>query len=182
MSRTNSKAPVFAFTNYPIEGSPLGDVVKVEVLTYDRNKYALVRYQGHIDEVKAGYLMRDHRLDKPLSHLTLALLPYTLEGTRPSKQKAQQEVSRKRKLRKTYYCVIRNNNGAAENQGEFSNLRDALKAFKACGNDALLFRDSRQGYSYRSVPMMEMEDGFLTISVINARPVVKTRHLRKAGI
>ena len=78
-----------AWTDYPI--LDLGDqsgqeapVRRVEILSYDRDKYCRIRVEGIIDLVKRGYLYRNPgRLGKatPVSTRALNKLPTTQYGT-----------------------------------------------------------------------------------------------------
>ena len=78
-----------AWTDYPI--LDLGDksgqeapIRRVEILSYDRDKYCRIRVEGIIDLVKRGYLYRNPgRLGEatPVSTRALNKLPTTQYGT-----------------------------------------------------------------------------------------------------
>jgi hypothetical protein len=50
---------LIAFTDYPLyhrEAGKLAPIRKVEVLSFDGNKYVKIKYRGRLFEIKAGYL------------------------------------------------------------------------------------------------------------------------------
>lgn len=80
--------PVFGYTDYPI--SQLGDepfkiapIRKIEVLSYDRNKYCYIRIDGTdiIDNIKRGYIYaKEGRCGevKSLPEAAFLGLPYSI--------------------------------------------------------------------------------------------------------
>ena len=69
-----------AYTDYPFEGNENGSTIEVEVLAYDRNKYAQVNWNGEIHEVKTGYLYREPERQKNLKYSELIALPIEVGG------------------------------------------------------------------------------------------------------
>ena len=48
-----------AYTDYPFTQDSCVEVKEIDVLSYDRNKYAVVEYQGEEYTIKRGYIWRD---------------------------------------------------------------------------------------------------------------------------
>ncbi len=89
-------------TDYPIEGNPEGKWVEVKLLSYDRNKYVYVDFNGMHDEVKQDYIKSiDTKGDKKdLKHTSLCFLPTEIGGKKPTRREIFAELKEERK-----YCI-----------------------------------------------------------------------------
>lgn len=70
-----------AWTEYPLENKEyegLGLVWReIEVLSWDRDKYLIVIFEGHRSMIKAGYVFREGELKENLTRQELDSLPET---------------------------------------------------------------------------------------------------------
>lgn len=74
-----------AYTDYPLQTNPNREVVEIEVMSYDRNKYCGVRHDGEEEELERDYIWKDANLSKsfPLIRwLSLPRVPWDNKLTR----------------------------------------------------------------------------------------------------
>lgn len=164
-----------AYTSYPLECHP--GVTEIEVLSYDRNKYCTVRYNGVEYEIKRGYIWKDPALTKRFSEIEWYLLPQEPWGTSPTRQQAYQEMKHdKRRKRINYTLIFR------DCRKDYKHLSDALAAFASSSQDGWLTRFVGKGYSFRVGPILERVDGWLYIVPQRNMFCLKTNHLKKYKI
>jgi hypothetical protein len=81
-----------AYTDYPIielnNSNHKQNLTKeVEIISYDGNKYCLIKINNFIKEIKAGHLYQDIKLTKNISDFKLKQLPnysdYYINNTYP---------------------------------------------------------------------------------------------------
>lgn len=168
-----NKTSIFAWTDYPIDDDH--STKKVQLLRYDRNKYASVQWGDKFESIKAGYLFQDIGLKHRMSSLDLYMLP-VYEGDRyHSRREAAATLRQEVRRNVTYDLWI------GPDQLEFSSLSAALK--KLSNNllkvDCVLSRTVRCNYGFRSEPLIESENGFFHLFVNRKnRSVLKTRHVK----
>lgn len=145
---TSARSPLKAFTDYPLEGAT--GVVEVQMLAYDRNKYATVRFGAQVTKIKAGYLYRDPALTRCLARVEFYSLPVADDAPTPSRRQACRELKARRRKKTTY--TVR--------QRCFTTLRAAAKALARCylsNQEANLWRERGIGGSWSNAPLLEIE-------------------------
>lgn len=164
-----------AYTDYPMIGYRIGsfvnlEIVQVDVLSYDRNKYCKVRWNGEIHEIKAGYL---HRLpdlsDK--SWRWLYSLPIGINEKKPTRHQIQAELKEIRK-KSTRYIVYDDNFG----QKAFSRLSSALNAMRNLESGELIKHSPM--YKVESL-LTKTEDAYTIHTDHKNRSVLKRRHVSR---
>lgn len=164
-----------AYTSYPLEGRP--GVIEIEVLSYDRNKYCTVRYNGVEYEIKRGYIWKDTALTKSFAEIEWYLLPEDAWSKKPTRRQAYQERKHDKRHKGIKYAL---NLGGSRK--EYKNLSDALSAFASASQDGWLSRFVRKGYSFSVGPILERVDGWLYVVPQRSRFCLKTNHLKKYKI
>lgn len=166
-----------AYTNYPLQTNPTSSVVEIEVLSYDRNKYAGVRHDGEEEEIKTGYIYKDAELTKRFAEIEWYLLPEDAWSKKPTRQQAYQEMKYDKRRKGIKYAL--NLGGSLK---EYKNLSDALSAFASSSQDGWLLRSVRKGYSFNAGPILERVDGWLYVVLRRGRFCLKTNHIKKYKI
>lgn len=164
-----------AYTSYPLECHP--GVTEIEVLSYDRNKYCTVRYNGVEYEIKRGYIWKDMALTKSFAEIEWYLLPEDAWSKKPTRRQAYQEMKYDNRRKGTKYAL--NLGGSLK---EYKNLSDALSAFASSSQDGWLLRSVRKGYSFNAGPILERVDGWLYVVLRRGRFCLKTNHIKKYKI
>lgn len=127
------------YTDYPVIGNPNGNVVAVDVLAYDRDKYVDVSYNGNHDSVKLGYVWLDENLTKRLSSSKISCfrLPTEVGLSLQTKPEAVREYKDTYRYT-TWYSVCTGNSG----EFTFETLKQAVECFIKHKSDsyATLFR------------------------------------------
>jgi hypothetical protein len=170
---SHNKNSISAWTDYPIDDDH--STKKVQVLRYDRNKYASVQWGDKFESIKVGYLFQDIELQRRLSALELYMLP-AYEGDRYHSRREATETLRKETRRRINYDLW-----VGQNRLEFSSLSAALKklAKHLIKVDCVLSRTVRCNYGFRSEPLIESENGYFSLFINNKkRPILKTRHVK----
>lgn len=162
-----------AYTDYPLYGDKSQAVKEVQVLTYDRNKYALVLHKNTEEVIKAGYLFKDPHMSKRLTLAMLLALPRTTAEAAPTRHQTRNAIKRHRRFSKTEYAV------KAEKLRTYANLRDALVAFKSSPVGTLLSvtRQDKLGSLYQ--PLLQKSPEHIDIFLYQGKPSLKTGHLLK---
>lgn len=117
-----------AYTAYPLKGHP--GVTEIEVLSYDRDKYCTVRYNGVEDEIKRGYVWKDPALTKRFTDIHWMLLPRNSWEAKPTRLQAHQELKKTYRSKKTDYFVYLDGRKKI-----YGNLKAALSAFASSNVD-----------------------------------------------
>jgi hypothetical protein len=96
------------YTNYPFYDDDVTyDVKEVILLSYDRNKYAEVEYNGEIHSIKGGYLYKDKELSKRLKRWKFKVPTEHGEKIPTRKEYAAETKNlRKRKKSESYYVLV----------------------------------------------------------------------------
>lgn len=82
-------------------------VKEVTLLSYDRNKYAEVEYNGEIHSIKGGYLYKDKELSKRLKRWKFKVPTEHGEKTPTRKEYAAETKNlRKQKKSESYYFLV----------------------------------------------------------------------------
>lgn len=112
------------YTDYPIPGNPNCEVVEIEVLTYDRNKYSHVRCDGIISSIKRGYIfsIEPDGKRKQIKQSALYMLPTYLDDAPKTKFKALAELRKDRRPYVRYVLSF----GYRSSSYKFSSLKDLL--------------------------------------------------------
>lgn len=92
------------YTDYPIEGNESSDLIPIELLAYDRDKYVTVKYKDVVESTKSGYIYKFNGGKKYLSKKELFSLPTQAGDSFPSKRNIAKELKDSRK-KKTSYSV-----------------------------------------------------------------------------
>ncbi|HET8687941.1 MAG TPA: hypothetical protein VFM18_14970 [Methanosarcina sp.] len=177
-----------AYTNYPLDGNENSIIIEVDLLSYDRNKYCNVLFNGEIQSMKAGYLYRDPELKKHIGNWLLKV-PFEIGMKMPTKHQYENE-RRMNRLDKTSYLVYNTASSAPYhkdygNRFEFKNLKDALKK----ANNMTFFSVSKETYqkfSWQGVEILSRDVASIPFASIwitshRMRHVIKTYHLKKHG-
>lgn len=146
-----------AYTVYPINDT-YGQVKMVEVLSYDRNKYAVVQYNGEHHEIKQGYIWKDDKLTKRFTTFHWAMLPHTPDGLKPSQLRANMERKHNNRDKRTIYWLCYANGKSRR----YKNVLRALDAFAHSTGDRYVIKERRgDGWAFASSTMIEVENGQL---------------------
>lgn len=168
-----NKNSIFAWTDYPIDDDH--STKQVQVLRYDRNKYASVQWGDKFESIKVGYLYRDSELQRRLSQINLYMLP-AYEDDRSHSRREATAALRQETRRKTTYDLW-----AGQDRLEFNSLSSALKKLSnhLLEMDCLLSRTVRCNYGFRSEPLIESENGFFSLFIgRKKRSILKSRHVK----
>lgn len=163
-----------AYTDYPMSlanGHVINsEVVQVEVLSYDRNKYCWVKWKDEFHEIKSGYLFLDPELSNR-SWKWLYTLPNEIYGKHPTHHQVAAELKEIRK-KSTRYIVYDNNFG----QKAFSRLSSALNAMRNLESGELI-KHSRM---YKVESLLTKTEGKYTIHTDRKdHSVLKRRHVNR---
>lgn len=169
-------APVLkAFTDYPIEGHT--GIIEVEVLAFDRNKYATVRIGDIVEDVKRCYLCRDPALTRPLDLVRLYQLPQ--EVGEPAEPRAQvfRTLKHERRRRTDYILWV------GDTRHAYKTLDAALRHMARVSRTetCLLRRCRSMNYGFSSEGLVENgpEGYFIMTGTKRSRNSIKTRHYKK---
>ena len=166
-----------AFTDYPIAGS--AGVVEIEVLAYDRDKYANVRLLSDpnaTESVKSGYIFLDAALTQRPGMVRLYGLPTEMGEPGYNRRQVHATLKTEHK-RKTEY-----NLWVGETRHTYATLREALRHLARVyrTHDCGLCRTRKEGYSWVSMPLLDVETGLFDISMNRkGRAVFKVRHFKR---
>lgn len=164
-----------AYTDYPMTlstGEENNEIVQIEVLSYDRNKYCWVKWKDELHEIKSGYLFLDPEL-KGLSWKWLYRLPREVGENIPTRHQVMNEMKRLRKHR-TYYSVY-DYEKEWSFHGEFSSLKSTLHTVSSLTRYGVAKRRR-----YHVEYILERVDNKPVVTVNHKdRSVVKRRHLKK---
>jgi len=159
-----------AYTDYPF--IELGDIAgkvapvrEVEVLTYDRDKYALVLFDNVYQSIKAGYLYKTNNVSTirsrkapNVNRFDLYSLPIEDGGTSHNRKQVTEYLKtiRKRKTTYRFYTPTR--------MFEYSNLRASLSHFVSLYTklDCFLLKEVKKGCGFSSIPIAESVEGRLS--------------------
>ena len=95
------------YKDYPIEGNESSDLIAIELLAYDRNKYVTVKYKELIDSIKSGYIYKLVEGDKKfLSKNDVFSLPVEVGEGRPSRKDIANELKSSRHKKTSYNVWI----------------------------------------------------------------------------
>lgn len=166
-----------AYTNYPSETNPTSSVVEIEVLSYDRNKYATVCHEGEEEDIKTGYIYKDPALTKRFSNIHWMMLPEEPWDRKPTRLEAHEELKATYRRKKTRYTVYTDNKVKY-----FRNRSDALKYFASTVGYSRLIMQVVGGKRWVHKTLLEREDGHLFTSSRRGFPDVKIHHLKKYKI
>lgn len=154
------------YTDYPLkEDGDTQKIVKVTLLSYDRNKYCEVKAEdGEVYSVKSGYLFQDQALTQRLTSRQIFSVPAEVGDPKPTKLQIENELREKRKHLVTYSLRILV--GQSAKVIRFKNLQQALHhvaiAIKQ-GYEVDLLRSTQKRYFYCGEPIFEFgispEDG-----------------------
>lgn len=166
-----------AYTDYPLQTNPTSSVVEIEVLSYDRNKYAGVRHDGEEEEIKTGYIYKDPACTKLFPKIHWVLLPCVPWGKKPTRLEAYREHKKFYRANKVRYAFYSENK-----KGRYASLDAALKVFSACDQDCSVFVNYVKGTGRGGGLLVSREDGHLVISSRRSSSRLKIRHLKKYKI
>lgn len=152
-------------------------VVEIEVLSYDRNKYCIVKHDGVEDEIKQGYIYKDRKLTKQFTDIHWMLLPRAPWDKKPTRLEAHEELKATYRRKKTRYTVYTDNKVE-----DFRNRPDALKYFASTVGYSLLIMQVVGGKRWVHKKILEREDGHLFTPSRRGFPDIKIRHLKKYKI
>lgn len=146
-----------AYTDYPLQTNPNREVVEIEVMSYDRNKYCCVRHGGEEEEIKRGYIWKDAKLSKSFPLIRWLSLPRVPWDNKPTRLQAYRELKALNVFGKTEYSVYL---GPARRK-TYGNITKALTAFKNSKCDGWIIKKN-DGYAYSSMKtLVERENGQL---------------------
>lgn len=147
-----------AYTDYPFVDGDYS-IKEIEVLAYDRDKYASVRTpDGTIDQVKTGYITKDAGATKFFNRRVWHSLPTCVSGLKPTRKEVAAERKRWYK-KKVTYCVFRTNE---HRHRTFTNLKAALEFVKTAGiGGSELVRYSDRKNSWTSDCLIRYDEGVL---------------------
>lgn len=162
------------YTDYPMSlenGHVINsEIVQVDVLSYDRNKYCKVSWNGEIHEIKAGYLHRLPNLSDK-SWKWIYSLPIEINEKKPTHHQIQAELKEIRK-KSTQYIVYDDNFF----QKEFSRLSSALNAMRNLESGGLM----KHSRTYKVELLLTKTEGAYIIHTDHKnRSVLKRRHVNK---
>ena len=117
------------YTNYPFYDDDVTyDVKEVILLSYDRNKYAAVEYNGEVHSIKCGYLYKDKELSKRLKRWKFKVPTEHGEKIPTRKEYAEESKNdRKQKKSESYYLLFGNSQLYGLGK-KFKNKIDAIRA------------------------------------------------------
>lgn len=169
------------FTDYPIDGQSDDSIHQIKLLAYDRNKYATVQLQnGHITDIKTGYVFQDPTLSKHINIRVWFSLPTELDGAIPTRKQVQANLKAIWK-RKTYYKVY-----VASSSLEvpsivkrFNNMMLALRYCACQHNISSVDQAQITGKMSKWVSIMDREHGVVySYTRRKSRYKIKNRHIR----
>ena len=139
-----------AYTDYPFVGQDTyGRVKEVDVLSYDRNKYVSVRYNGENYEIKRGYIWKDSGLTKGFPTIAWTSLPFEPDEAKPTKLQANKERKQIKRAKTTIYRLYTSNKCR-----QYRNVLRALDAFSRANGDRYLNKlVSAYGWFSGSIPI-----------------------------
>lgn len=143
-----------AYTDYPFVDGDYS-IKEIEVLAYDRDKYASVRTpDGTINQVKTGYITKDAGATKFFNRRVWHSLPERVFGPRPTRKQIATTHKRFYKKRVTYRVFWETS------ARKFTNLVDAIAFIKTINiDDCNLVRYSDLKTSWTSEPLLGIENG-----------------------
>lgn len=166
-----------AYTDYPLQTNPQSNVVEIQVLSYDRNKYATIRHEGEEEEIKTGYIWKDPELTKRVSDLCFLRLPVKPWDKAPSKLKAYREYKKTYRHKRVSYTLYR-----GSQYRYYSTLDSALKAFSNTVGDCYVIVVTVSGYGWSTRMLLSREKGQLYAATNRRHPTLNPRHLKKYKI
>ena len=165
-----------AYTDYPFEGNENGSTIEVEVLAYDRNKYAQVNWNGEIHEVKTGYLYREPERQKNLKYSELIALPIEVGGKKMTKKEVSKYIKEENRRKTKYFVWV------GSHKTETASLKKALSIFAKYYKEdkCCIIKDQSAGYWSNHMGLIESEFGNLILfSNRKNRSSLKTFHIKK---
>lgn len=172
------------YTNYPLDGNENSETVEVDLLSYDRNKYCNVIFNGEIQSMKSGYLYRDPKMKKHVGNW-LQKVPFEIGMKMPTNHQYENE-RRKNRLDKASYLVYNTASSAPyhkdnDNLFEFKNLKDALKKAKTMTFFSVT-KETHQKFSWQGVEILSRDASVsIWITSKRMRHVIKTHHVKTYG-
>ncbi len=165
-----------AYTDYPFEGNENGSTIEVEVLAYDRNKYAKVKWNGEIHEVKTGYLYRTPEKIKTLKYSEVIALPVEVGGKKMTKKEVSSYIKEETRRRTKYFVWV------GSHKTETASLKKAFAIFAKYYKEdkCCIIKDQSAGFWSKHMGLIESEFGNLIILLDrNNRSVLKNFHIKK---
>lgn len=166
-----------AWTDYPI-GSD-NSIKQVELVRYDRNKYALVKFGEEFKGIKSGYLFQDSALTRHMTAMALYALPIHDEDRAHTRLEVVNALRKEMRRQTTYALYV------GKKRFRYTNLDEALAKLAPVilKEECHLSRHQKKNYSYISEPLINSEDGYFSrFRNSKQRVVLKTSHLKKMGI
>lgn len=160
-----------AFTDYPLPARQ--GMVEVDVVAYDRNKYATVRYAGDEFQVKRGYLHADAAMTRQIPRARWCALPYATTAPAPTRRAAERERKAKARAKQTRYTLW-----IGPCRHDIGTLAEALRRARQL-TDFHLFRTRRLGGSWTNACLIEVAAGQITLCATSKRGFLTKRHLRQ---
>lgn len=182
-----------AYTDYTILGDRDHSIRQVDVVAYDRDKYARIVFNGEYYEVKSGYIFADDQLKLRFSKYAWYSLPTEIDGKYPTRKEVHDTVKKEYRRRKTLYEVDFYPEGIdaclpRKAVKRFSNLADALRYMswaKDSGEEgaAYLYRSIYRGHNYSGSQILVAGGGYGTrYDSRGYPPVLTTRTLKPYGL
>lgn len=143
------------YTNYPMTADETTYFVKeVILLSYDRDKYAEIEYNGEIHSIKGGYLYKDKELTKRIKRWKYKV-PTEHGKTIPTRKEYAAEVKnlRKGKKSKSYYLLFGNSRAYGRGK-KFKNKIDAIRALA----HAPVYTEMLKNYHYNNFYVVNKTD------------------------
>ncbi len=159
-----------ALTDYPFDDTD--DFKEVEVLSWDRDKYAKVRTSaGTIEEIKRGYLQPIDQTRS--SEIYWYMLPTEVGSSRKTKREAHQELMKIRRCEKTSYDV----NGKC-----FRSLKSALRYFNGVSK-GFVTKIYQRKYSWSTYTLIRRDGKLYTVFANSKnRSEITKVHLKTLGL
>lgn len=161
-----------AFTDYPLPTRQ--GMVEVDVVAYDRNKYATVRYAGEEFQIKRGYLHADAAMTRQITRARWCALPYAADAPAPTRRAAERERKTKVRTKRTRYTLW-----IGQRRHDAATLAVALRCARG-KTDFSIFRTRHLGRKWANTFLVRANGGQLTVGCRpGQRPVLKQKHLRQ---
>lgn len=175
-----------AYTDYPILGDGDHSIRQVDVVAYDRDKYARIVFNGKDYEVKSGYIFADAQLKRRFSKYAWYSLPTEIDGKYPTRKEVHDTVKAEYRRKKVKYIVSKQHPTTLKyTEKIFRNLHGALAYASAIKKrtDADVERVIQSGFSYHSQGILCIEDGCgIRYESRGKPPVLTTRTLKPYGL
>lgn len=164
-----------AYTDYPIASNLQSEVIEVEMLTYDRDKYVTVKHGDCVEDIKRGYLFKDPKLTQRITKLTWCLLPEDGDELK-SRREAYCELKQNR-AKSVEYTVYHQSHG----EFKFDALLKALKKFNSFTDREgwAIHRVETTSCGFKSETILEKTNGTIYICGGRNDYFLRKRHLLK---